>query len=113
MMHAEYKQLRWLYSDWVDGIRLADPDPSVVKRAAPLRWLEDQTRQLGKQFVWRSGASMTKAVNQRKVIVYGILRYLENPGGTSFVMLSQIKQATVLLPVCSMVLCLPFGDYPL
>jgi len=37
ILYAAYKQLQWLYADWVDGIRVKTADPSSEQRVAPLR----------------------------------------------------------------------------
>ena len=76
ILYAAYKQLQWLYADWVDGIRVKTADPSSEQRVAPLRLLEHQLRTKTHVAPWRSGNKMAKAVAERKVLVYAILRRL-------------------------------------
>ncbi|DBA97702.1 TPA: hypothetical protein ACH3X3_012588 [Trebouxia sp. C0006] len=79
-----YKQLQWLYADWVDGIRVKTADASSEQRVAPLRLLEHQYRTKTHVAPWRSGNKMAKAVAERKVLVYAILRRLPDPTGGCF-----------------------------
>ncbi|DBB02999.1 TPA: hypothetical protein ACH3X1_013587 [Trebouxia sp. C0004] len=74
-----YKQLQWLYADWVDGIRVKTADASSEQRVAPLRLLEHQFRTKTHVAPWRSGSKICKAVAERKVLVYAILRRLPDP----------------------------------
>lgn len=74
-----YKQLQWLYADWVDGIRVKTADASSEQRVAPLRLLEHQFRTKTHVAPWRSGNKIAKAVAERKVLVYAILRRLPDP----------------------------------
>ncbi|DBA88284.1 TPA: hypothetical protein ACH3X1_016545 [Trebouxia sp. C0004] len=74
-----YKQLQWLYADWVDGIRVKTADASSEQRVALLRLLEHQFRTKTHVAPWRSGSKICKAVAERKVLVYAILRRLPDP----------------------------------
>ncbi|KAL0024333.1 hypothetical protein WJX79_010756 [Trebouxia sp. C0005] len=74
-----YKQLQWLYADWVDGIHVKTAVASSEQRVAPLRLLEHQLRTKTHVAPWRSGNKMAKAVAERKVLVYAILRRLPDP----------------------------------
>ncbi len=79
--YAAYKQLQWLYADWVDGIRVKTADASSEQRVAPLRLLEHQLRTKTHVAPWRSGNKIAKAVAERKVLVYAILRGLPDSTG--------------------------------
>ena len=83
-LHADYDQMDELYDDWDVGIRQAYSDDMVIKRVASLRFLEYGMTQRGINNVnWRSGGKIRKAVAQRKVLIYAILRGLPDPQGTS------------------------------
>ncbi|DBA82999.1 TPA: hypothetical protein ACH3X1_006776 [Trebouxia sp. C0004] len=68
ILHAAYKQLQWLYADWVDGIRVETADASAEQRVAPLRLLEHLLRTKTHVAPWRSGNKIAKAVAERKGI---------------------------------------------
>ncbi|DBA97668.1 TPA: hypothetical protein ACH3X3_012560 [Trebouxia sp. C0006] len=74
-----YKQLQWLYANWVDGIRVKTASASSEQRVAPLRLLEHQYKTKTRVAPWRSSNKMAKAVAERKVLVYAILRRLPDP----------------------------------
>ncbi len=85
MIHcAAYKQLQWLYADWVDGIRVKTASASSEQRVAPLRLLEHQFRTKTHVAPWRCGNKIAKAVAEQKVLVYAILRRLPDPAGGCF-----------------------------
>ena len=72
----------WLYENWTEGIRTPNADPAKIERIASLRWLEFDSC-YKTRIAWRSGANMRKAVAQRKVLIYAILRGLPDPKGVA------------------------------
>ncbi|DBA90157.1 TPA: hypothetical protein ACH3X1_003464 [Trebouxia sp. C0004] len=73
-------QLEWLYADWKEGIQQASAHPDTEKRVASLRFLEySMTQEGARQVKWRTGAAIRKAVVQRKVLIFAMLRKLPDP----------------------------------